>query len=472
MGTSPCNMISMKNKILAGVGLFISIYIFTTFNSGCAQIGAPTGGVKDTLAPVLVKANPDLKALNFKGNKITLTFNEYVEVLDVQNNVLVSPLQKNNPSINNNLKTVTIKLRDSLQPNTTYSINFGNAIRDNNEGNIFSNFTYVFSTGNTIDSLSLSGKVLLAETGLADSTLSVLLYSNTNDTAVQKTRPNYVTKLKGDGSFQFNYLPQGNFKIYALKDGDGGKTYNAKTELFAFLDSPIRVNTQTSSVLLFAYSEEKPKDNKTISVLKPALEKKLKYSSNLSGTQDLLLPLTLSFNNPLKVLDTSKISFTDSNYIKIAGAYPVTDSTGKIISFNPTWKPGESYLLIINKDAVQDSAGTSLAKNDTLKFTAKKEADYGKVLLRFKNYDQSKNPVLQFISNQTVKYSYPLSGAEWTNSRFPPGEYELRILYDDNKDGIWTPGNYLKKLQPEKAITLPQKIALRADWDNERDIEL
>ena len=472
MGTSPCNMISIKNKILAGVGLFISFYIFTTLNSGCAQIGAPTGGVKDTLAPILVKANPDLKALNFKGNKITLTFNEYVEVLDVQNNVLVSPLQKNNPYINNNLKTVTIKLRDSLQPNTTYSINFGNAIRDINEANIFSNFTYVFSTGNTIDSLTFSGKVLLAETGLADSTLSVLLYNNTNDTAVQKTRPNYLTKIKGDGSFQFNYLPEGNFKIYALKDGDGGKTYNSKTELFAFLDSSISVSTQPRAVVLFAYSEEKPKDNKIISVLKPALEKKLKYSSNLSGTQDLLLPLTLSFNNPLKVLDTSKISVTDSNYIKIAGAYPVTDSTGKIISFNPIWKPGESYLLIINKDAVQDSAGTSLAKNDTIKFTTKKEADYGKVLLRFKNYDQSKNPVLQFISNQTVKYAYPLTGAEWSNSRFLPGEYELRILYDDNKDGIWTPGNYTTKLQPEKAITLPQKIAVREDWDNERDIEL
>lgn len=462
----------MKNKLLTVSVIIILLYIAATFNSGCAQIGAPTGGVKDTLAPILIKASPEVKALNFKGNKITLSFDEYVEVLDVQNNVMVSPLQKNSPAISNNLKTITIKLKDSLQPNTTYSINFGNAIRDINEANIFSNFTYVFSTGNTIDSLSLSGKVLLAETGQADSTLSVLLYSNTNDTAVQKLRPNYITKLKGDGSFQFNYLPRGDFKIYALKDVDGGKTYNAKTELFAFRDSVVNINGQTNPVALFAFSEEKPSENKITPVLKPVLEKRLKYSSNLSGTQDLLLPLELKFNNRLKVFDTSKISLTDTNFNKIAGALVSLDSTLKIISFNHTWKPGEAYRIIIVKDAMQDSLGTSLVKNDTLKFSAKLEADYGRITIRFKNYEQSKNPVLQFISNQTVKYAYPLSGAEWSNKRFTPGEYELRILYDDNKDGLWTPGNYPKKRQPEKAITLPQKLSIRADWDNERDIEL
>ncbi|HSN61141.1 MAG TPA: Ig-like domain-containing protein, partial [Ferruginibacter sp.] len=211
----------MKNKIITGVGLFIALYISVTFNSGCAQIGAPTGGVKDTLAPLLVRATPELRKLNFEGNRITLTFNEYVEVLEAQANVLVSPLQKTNPTINYSLKTVTIKLRDSLLPNTTYSIQFGNAIKDINEGNVFPNFTYVFSTGNTIDSLSLKGKVLLAETGLADSTINVLLFRNTNDTAVQKLKPDYMARLKGDGSFIFNNLRAVNFKVYALKDGDG-----------------------------------------------------------------------------------------------------------------------------------------------------------------------------------------------------------------------------------------------------------
>ena len=92
--------------------------------------------------------------------------------------------------------------------------------------------------------------------------------------------------------------------------------------------------------------------------------------------------------------------------------------------------------------------------------------------MRFKNYDPAKNPVLQFISNQVVVYTFTLSGAEWSSKRIIPGEYEIRILLDDNKDGLWTPGNYNKKLQPEKAYSLPQKLSIRADWDNERDISL
>jgi hypothetical protein len=462
----------MKKRIPGFLGIFFSLYVSVSFNSGCAQIGAPTGGVKDTLAPVLLRASPDTNSVNFRDSRITLVFNEYVEVQDIQNNILVSPIQKNNPNISNNLKTVTIKLRDTLLPNTTYSINFGNAIKDINEGNVYPNFTYVFSTGNTIDSFTLGGKVVLAESGLPDSTLSVLLYRNTADSAVQKMKPNYMAKLKGDGSFRFNNLPGGEFKIYALKDGDGGKTYNAKTELFAFLDSAVTVSEQENTVTLFAYAEEKTKPTTTTPVLKSAVERKLRYASNLSGTQDLLQPLVLTFNNRLKVVDTSLISFTDTNNIKVPNAKPVLDTTQKLLTFNPVWKPGEAYRIILNKESVADSTGNKLAKNDTIRFLAKTEADYGRITLRFKNYNQAKNPVLQFISNDVIKFSFPLTGAEWTNKRFPPGDYELRILSDTNKDGVWTPGNYSKKIQPEKAITLPQKLSIRADWDNERDITL
>ena len=107
-----------------------------------------------------------------------------------------------------------------------------------------------------------------------------------------------------------------------------------------------------------------------------------------------------------------------------------------------------------------------------MRFSAKKETDYGRVIFRFKNYDQSKNPVLQLISAQVVKYSFPLTGASWEDNRIAPGEYEIRILMDSNNDGIWTPGSYTDKRQPEKAITLPQKLSVKADWDNERDLTL
>jgi hypothetical protein len=201
-----------KLKMIKRGILFIGIVfigqICSLFIIGCAQIGSPTGGPKDTSAPVLIKAIPSNNQTNFTGNKIILSFDEYVDLQDVQSNLLVSPSPKNNPSINSNLRTITIKLKDSLLPNTTYAINFANAIKDINEGNVFKNFVYTFSTGAYIDSLKIDGKVMMAETGKIDSSLNVLLYKNASDTDVTTRRPDYVARLKGDGSFTFKNLPK------------------------------------------------------------------------------------------------------------------------------------------------------------------------------------------------------------------------------------------------------------------------
>jgi len=462
----------MIKRIFTFLGSLVVIYSAALVSPGCGQMGFPTGGPKDSLAPVLVRSTPQVKSLNVTGNKISLVFNEYVEVVEAQNNVLVSPFQKTNPVINFNLKTVTVRLKDSLLPNTTYSINFGNAIKDVNEGNVFENFTYVFSTGNSIDSAILTGKLLLAETGLVDSTLTVMLYKNLVDTAVQKFRPDYVTKIKGDGIFKFSHLPPGEYNIYALKDGDGNKFYSIKTELFAFTDGTIRVSDSSTAVMLYAYAEEKMKDTKVKPVLKPAAEKVLKVKTSLSGNQDLLKPFELQFNNPLKTFDTSKIVLTDTNFNKIAGVKLSFDSSNKIVSFQPSWIAGQNYCLLFPKEAASDSAGNTLAKTDTIRFKAKEEKEYARIILRFKNIDLAKNPVLQMINNNEIIGAYPLQTAEWSSTLFNPGEYSIRILYDDNKDGLWTAGNYQQKRPPEKAITLPQKLSLRANWDNERDIEL
>jgi len=201
----------MKIKnLLYTAAAFLFIYFLSVTGSGCAQIGAPTGGPRDSIPPVLVSAYP---------NKITLVFDEYINVLEVQKNVIVSPYPKTFPVINFKLKEVSIKLKDTLLENTTYAINFGNAIVDNNENNPFKEFTYVFSTGNTIDSLKLSGKVLMAETGKPDSTLQALLYRNGNDSSVEQRKPNYIAKIDRNGIFTFTNLSEGVYKIYALKDG-------------------------------------------------------------------------------------------------------------------------------------------------------------------------------------------------------------------------------------------------------------
>ena len=442
--------------------------------TGCAQIGAPTGGPRDSIPPVLVSATPQLLTTNFKGKQITLIFNEYINVLEVQKNVLISPFPKNFPSIDFKLKTVIIKLKDTLLDNTTYAINFGNAIVDNNEGNPFKEFTYVFSTGKTIDSLKLSGTVLMAETGKADSTLQALLYRNANDSSVQQRKPDYIAKINAAGKFTFTNLSEGVYKVYALKDGDGGKTYNSKIESFAFANADIVVGALPDSVTLYAYEEEKDIKKLPVATTRTAADKKLKYTSSLGTSlqQDLLTNLELHFNNKLKVFDTTKFIVTDTNFNKIEGISISIDSTRKNVRIKNKWPEDNYYRLIISKDAVSDSANNLLAKTDTLRFKSKKEGDYGSLLLRFSKIDLTKHPVIQFLNGAEIVKSIPVTGATWSDKLFTPGEYELRILYDANNNGIWDTGNYTKKLQPEKAVTLDKKLTLKANWENERDIEL
>ena len=113
-----------------------------------------------------------------------------------------------------------------------------------------------------------------------------------------------------------------------------------------------------------------------------------------------------------------------------------------------------------------------LAKTDTIRFATKKESDYGSILLRFTKLNLSRHPVIQFLKSGEIVKSIPITSTIWSDKLFDPGEYELRILYDTNNNGVWDPGNYSKKIQPEKAITLDQKLTIKPNWDNERDVEL
>jgi Bacterial Ig-like domain len=441
---------------------------------GCAQIGNPTGGPKDTLAPVLVNAHPEVNTTNFKGNTITMSFDEYINVKDIQTNLIVSPYPKKNPTITFHNKTVTIKLRDTLKANTTYAINFGNALVDVHEGNIYKNLTYVFSTGPTVDSLKLGGNVMLAETGKIDSTILVLLYpADAPDSAVQKFRPQYVTRLMPGGNFVFTNLPDKKFRIYALGDNSGSKMYSSPTEEFAFTDSTVQPSISIKNPIdLLAYAQQKPKPAAASVVVKPTKVKKFKYTTSLAmGPQDILSDLEIDFNSPLKYFDENKIILTDTFYNKQPFRL-LLDSTGTKLTLKRTWKTDEHYKLIVIKDGFTDTLGNILNKTDTIPFSTKKESDYGTLVLRFSNIDLSQHPVLQFVQNNVIVESAALISTEWHADLFNPGEYDLRILYDTNNNGIWDPGDYLKKRQPEKVISFDKKLKIKADWDNERDIKL
>ncbi|HVX27521.1 MAG TPA: Ig-like domain-containing protein [Parafilimonas sp.] len=464
---------------------FLIIFLITKvlFLYSCANIIPPGGGPKDTIPPFLIKAVPADSSLHFNANRITLTFSEYIQ-LDPQmlQSVITSPNPVQQPFAESHLQNVTIRLKDSLQPNTTYSINFGNAIKDVNEGNPDKNFTYVFSTGNKIDNGELRGKVQLAETGGTDSTLIVILHKDLNDSAIKKERPYYYARLDSGGNFKFQYLAHGTYNVFVLPN-DYTKKYDDSTKMFAFLNSPVTIDsTPSQPLMLYAFNEFKAgketsntptNPSNTPTKKKPVdTTKAIRFNTNLQKSQDLLNDFVISFQNSLQHYDSSKIILSDTNYKAVAGYKIVPDTSLKTFSIQYPWKENEYFKLIIEKDAFTDSSGKTLAKNDTINFKTASESEYGSIRLRFSNLDLTKNPVLQLLQNNIIVDSAALTSTEFYRRLYKPGEYSLRILYDSDKNMTWTPGNFELKEQPEIVVAIPRKITIKQNWDNEVNIEL
>jgi hypothetical protein len=128
--------------------------------------------------------------------------------------------------------------------------------------------------------------------------------------------------------------------------------------------------------------------------------------------------------------------------------------------------------LLVRGAAFKDSTGLTINRTDTLSIRTKSESDYGNLVLRFKNFKNDTPLVLQFVRSNEVVYSSPVTAAIWSNKLFTPGDYELRLLFDTNKNGIWDTGDYFLNRQPERIRVLDEKLSIRANWDNEREINL
>jgi len=450
---------------------------------GCATIVPPQGGPRDSIPPQLIKASPGDSTRNFTGNKIVFTFDEFIDVQNIQQQILVSPSPVTNPVIDFRLNTLTVKIKDTLEPNTTYSINFGNAVKDYTEGNPLEDFTYTFSTGPYIDSLELSGNVVLAETGAIDTTLIVMLHTNPNDSAVTREKPRYIARQDSKGNFTFKNLPPRTFYLYALKDDGGTHLYLKDDKLFAFADKPVVTDTKTDPVTLYAYAAKRPTQPSLTNLISTpgrrnapgTVDNRLKFQTNLNNNQqDLLGDFVISFELPLRVFDSTKIQlYTDSTYTPVTGYKIQKDSSSKRIAFINDWKENTSYHLILDKDFAQDTAGKKLLKTDTISFHTKKLSDYGSIKLKLRNLDMSKNPVLQFILGNVLFKSVRLEGPDFSQSLFFPGDYELRILYDDNKNGVWDPGVFFNKhKQPEIVKPVERRINVKPNFQNEYEIAL
>jgi hypothetical protein len=241
----------MKGKIIS-IGWILTALLLTR----CANVVAPTGGAKDTTPPEVVEAKPANHSTGFDGNKIELTFDEYVTLNNASQQVLVSPPLAVKPDIKLSGKTVSIKFKEALKPNTTYTINFGEAVKDLHEGNQFKDYHFSFSTGDHLDTLNLVGKVLNADDKKPAADFFVSLYAAADSLFDQPTRraPDFITKTDKEGAFGFHGLPDRHFLVFALQDMNSNLYYDLPNEKVAFLDTLVSP-ADSVSLTLYAFTE-------------------------------------------------------------------------------------------------------------------------------------------------------------------------------------------------------------------------
>ncbi|PIF00654.1 MAG: hypothetical protein CR994_04655 [Maribacter sp.] len=238
--------------------IFVYIFIFfiATALMQCARRGRPTGGPKDIAPPVLLKSEPDNMSTDFKATRIRLYFDELVKLEDIQEQLIVSPPLKYPPIITPQggaNRFVEITLKDTLKENTTYTLNFGQSIVDNNEGNPNSFLTYVFSTGSYIDSLEIKGAIKDAFNRKADEFVSVMLYeidTSYTDSTIYKKPPNYITNtLDSAVIFTLRNIKAGKYALFALKDENKNHMFDQNLDKIGFIEDTVSIPTDSTFLL-------------------------------------------------------------------------------------------------------------------------------------------------------------------------------------------------------------------------------
>lgn len=529
------------------------VVFFALVIYGCAQISRPDGGPKDVEPPKFVSSSPENYSILFDKEEIEIQFDEFVKLNNPQQQIIFSPPILPKPEISPMgvaSKEVGIKLAlDSLQDNTTYTVNFGQSIEDNNEGNPLPFFKYVFSTGDYLDSLKLEGRINDMNYRETPEFVSVLLYEKDSlysDSIVFKDIPTYVSYvMDSTNTFSLENMRAGTYKLIALEDKNNDYKFNPGREKIGFVEDFIELPTQVNYVLnIFdTYKDFKPVRPKQVSknhlifgyegvldstdfeikllskapdTLEYRITKRrdadtldywlnsyfktdsLIFSFNYQDKSDSLVVKTKEMeadslqietkprsiiglegdvyvraNIPITQIDTSKINLVDADTLDVNYSAELDKFQNQIqIRFDK--KENANYRLSILPKALIDFYGHT---NDTINVAlkTKKKSDFSLLDLTIANLDRypaivqivnDKEEVLKSVTltntnTHTFEYITPQSGKAF-----------IKVIYDDNENGVWDPGNYLKNIQPEEVKYAELKSELRANWDIVESVRL
>ncbi len=350
----------------------------------CAKRGSITGGLKDTLAPVLVSSAPKNFTTDFKGNEINLVFDEYIKLKNLNKQLIISPPMKYEPLITPTgvSKFINIKIKDTLLPNTTYSFNFGESIADNNEGNALNQFKYIFSTGPYIDSLTLGGKIKDAYAKNVDNFVSVMLYEANDkykDSVIYKEFPRYITNtLDSMRTFKFENLKEGKYLLVALKDKSSNNKYNPKDDKIGFIKHFITVpNDSLFELSLF-------KETLPLKTLKPIQASGNRLLLPYEGKQNFKLNKpTIVLKNNGETLETIVTQFPKKDSLQIWYKPLKADSLSLEVS-KDTYNKKFTFKI---KDQKKDTLNIKAVQNGVINFRDRFTLDTETPLVKF---DKSK----------------------------------------------------------------------------------
>jgi len=571
----------------------LCLYIICIFICSCANQRPPTGGEKDEIAPELISSNPAHESINFSGDEIELTFNEQVKLKDAKAQLLITPRISDEYEIKYKKDRILIELAQPLDSNTTYTFSFREAVQDLNEGNPAENLKLAFSTGDFLDSLSISGSVrnILSDTPAKDFTVSLYQIGDTLNPL--EDPPLYLTKTNESGYFIFENLRSDRYHLIAVNDKNNNLIIDSKSESYGFLSDTLNlisnldsleVNTQVLDIRPLEFqgarqsgttynlkfnkyvrdyslfnldrlpiiSNYSSPDHNTIQVFNTLdisdslftvinatdtlfqsimdtthirYEETSRQPKDMSASIELnyvpqttrQLNATLTFSKPITTInyDSAYIYLDSLNIIPLDSAQIVPnqllDQYYINYTFNKSLFEGEkenskqtkenrpsATQEKIQRDSTKDSTNQSadstqqtpppkeqnphiyFAKNTFISV----ENDSSELIrkdLSFKRTDQlatllfevvtsSPSYLLQILTKQGEvidEFKNPSSGSINT---LQPGDYQLRLIIDENQNGVWDPGNYYEREQPEPIVfyrnSENQKIiTLRANWE-------
>jgi hypothetical protein len=459
---------------------FIFYLLLAVLFSACAKVGTISGGDKDTIPPFLVTSKPLNFSTNFRAKKIKISFNEYIDLKDLPKEFLVSPPLSKLPEVKNINKNLIVEPLDSLLPNTTYTVNFGNSVVDFTAGNPVRNFEFVFSTGNFVDSLSVQGRLLNAfDLTPFKEAIYVMLYNNLSDSAPYLKLPNYICRTDPQGRYRLNNLKEGDYRLFALKDGNNNMKFDILSETIAFADSIIHLKPQAIKDImeLFPDTTHKAVDTKKLKPvkLKPVIHKdtlktdslKLKPKKRYGEIHSLYMFLELNtrqylkeykrlskemlrivMNLPVRKHDTISLNLVDTvtssswllkenHFVGDTIDYWITDTN--LIQ--------KTSLRIAMSFPASDSIGNIYVKKDTLdfKFTSKES--------KKKKKEKPIQPKLHLKINATA-------GALFDLNKF--------IEFEADKPIQSVNSSFIELYKMEDTIPKPIKFVFKKDSLNER----